>query len=124
MIGKKVAKRFLDPQTCFEIWTEVGSIGKTSDELARRGIVNPKTGKLVSNMGIWNASWLYVFNNLGLARERIERVWKANNEVLTDEKWYTMVLERASHIYDPITFAKFVESHPYMKPYAPNKEQG
>lgn len=118
MFGKKESKIFLDRELCFNVWLETGSVWKAPKILKdKHGIYNKKTGELASAMGIWRAAWMYAFDNLAQAREKVSKVWLANGVVMTDKDWYTLVVGKAKYLYSQRRFKKFMEEHLYLAPY-------
>lgn len=118
MIGKKYIKGYLDPKLCFDLYVETGSIYKVVKILHNRNIVNPKTGKAPTPMGVWQTAWRYILANMVEGRKGIESAWRANGELLTDKDWYKIVVEHARYAYRKTRkFDEFMEQHKYLTPY-------
>lgn len=60
MIGGKKTNDFLNERRCFELWADLGSLGKAREALVREGVAHPLTGKPASKMGVWNAAIRYM----------------------------------------------------------------
>lgn len=109
--------RQLDPKLCFELWMRTGSVYKVAEVLMNEyQQYNVKTGRKYSHMGIWQASNAWMLDNLPEARKMVEEVYRANGVLLTDQLWYTLVMEKAVHLHAK-RFKAFMEQHSYLKPY-------
>ena len=118
MIGKKRLVKILDPKLCFDLWIETGSVYKVPALLhSRHGVFNVKLGQEVSHMGVWSAAWKYVLENLVECRPRIAETWRANGELLTDQKWYEMVCEKAKLVKSKNGYEQYIKDHLYLTPY-------
>jgi hypothetical protein len=121
--GMKNTKTVLDPKQCFDLWIETGSVYKARLVLkSKYGIVNPETGKLITAMGLWDAAWRYVLENMVEARKSVEQTWRANGQLLSDAEWYKIVTKRAVYLYSPSKLEKFLARHEYLRPYLYAKE--
>lgn len=116
-IGLKQKKVYLDREYCFRTWINCGSIGKTVKILQSEGIINPKTGKAPTPMGVWGSAWLWVFDNMAEAKKLIADSWRANGELLTEEVWSKLVLGKAKYLLSERGYRAFIERHSYLKPY-------
>lgn len=122
-IGMTKKYRRLDPKLCFETWMETGSVYKSARALHDKyGIYNKDTGKPFSHQGVWESANSYLLNNMIEARKYVESVWKANGELLTDQDWYRIVLEKANHLPRK-KYEAFLEQHKYLTPYLKNAEE-
>jgi hypothetical protein len=118
MIGKRKYEVILDPKLCFDLWIETGSVYKVPYVLQERhGVFNKRTGKPVSQMGVWTGAWKYTLANLVESRKLVTDVWKANGELLSDSDWYTLVVNKAKYIYTEKKFKNFLETNSYLTPY-------
>lgn len=116
--GMKNKKTVLDPKLCFELWIETGSVYKARLVLkSKYGVVNPESGKLITAMGLWDAAWRHVLDNMVEARKSVESAWRANGEILSDVEWYNLVAKRAAYLYSPSRLEKFLNRHEYLRPY-------
>ena len=120
-IGMKPQKVYLDKSTCFHTYINCGSIGKTVKILHSQGVVNPKTGKPPTDMGVWNAVWLYALENMVEAKKLTFETWLNNGKIGTDLEWYTIILKRARKLLSKSGYQAFIEKHSYLKPYTENK---
>lgn len=74
---------YLDEELCFDLWNELGDVGRAAKELERRGVANPDTGKPPSRPGVYIAALRYVSKNIEDARQKIVNAggdW-ANNKL-------------------------------------------
>lgn len=120
-IGMKQKKVYLDREHCFRTWINCGSVGKTVKILQSEGVINPKTGKAPTPMGVWGSAWLWVFDNMPEAKKLIADSWRNNGELLTEEIWSKLVLGKARYLLSNRGYLAFVEKHSYLKPYMENK---
>ena len=120
-IGLKTNKKILEPKLCFDLWIETGSTYKTCRVLRDRyGVINPATGKMVTAMGVWDAAWRYILENMVEGRKGVSDVWRANGEILEDRDWYPLVIRVAKYLYYQKKVAKWMEKHSYLTPYLEN----
>ncbi len=68
---KGINQQYLDDKTCFQLWIDLGSLQKAQKDLARNGVVNPRTGKIPKRMSIRIASHRYIIRNPEQARVAI-----------------------------------------------------
>lgn len=115
--GMKKEKKYLEPEHCFRTWINCGSIAKTVRILANEGIVNPNTGKAPTDMGVWGAAWMYIFDNMPEAKKLIAESWRNNGAVLTEEIWCKLVVGKARYLLSKGQYAQFIQKHSYLVPY-------
>lgn len=84
---------FLDRKQCFELWVELGSLPKVQQSLARKGVVNPKTGKPAGLPAIRAAAYKHVFYNIAEARKVYQRLGAFGEG--KDEAWIEYLKNRA-----------------------------
>lgn len=83
---------YLDEELCFNLWNDLGNIGRAADEIKNRGIINPDTGKPPSRPGVYIAALRYISKNIDDARNSIV---EAGGEWANDKLLYLLwVLER------------------------------
>lgn len=112
-------RQTLDPEQCFNLWIELGSVYKVPILLKEKyEIFNPRTGKPYTPMGVWNSAWNYVLNNLIEAKKKQEEVYRQNGEILQDRDWYSHVAKEAKYLYSPKRYQEFLNKHSYLIPYA------
>lgn len=116
MFGTKMAKSYLDAEKCFNLWIETGSVYKTQLQLKERyGIVNYKTGKLASPMGVWGAASRYMLLNSEYCKSKVAEVWRANGEILKDQEWNKMLFDRAKYVFRKKRLMKYMAEHPELR---------
>lgn len=100
---------FLDGQRCFELWVITGSLYKTQKILQDEGVFNPKTERIPTVMGIWNAAWRWGLENKDEAKKMVADVYRANGEILSDEEWKEMLDDKAMYLYSKKKYNQFVD---------------
>jgi hypothetical protein len=99
MIGMDKNKQFLDDKRCFDLWIETNSLYKAQAVLAREGLINPKTGRPPTVMGIWTAAWRWGIANPQDARKLVGDVYHANGEILSNEEWDVIIQEKRAYLF-------------------------
>ena len=56
--------KYLDEEACFYLWAELGSLAKAAQELARRGMINPKSGNKPTRASVSIAATRWLADNL------------------------------------------------------------
>lgn len=122
MFGTKMARSYLDAKLCFDLWIETGSINKTQMMLLNKhGLRNPKTGGIPSQMGVWSSAARYMLQYPDEAKKKVEQVWKANGEILSDEEWRKMLFHRAKYIFRKKRLEAYLQDHPELRKYLHEK---
>ena len=106
----------------FEAWLlEGGTLEKASAILAKRGIVNGRTKKAYTPMGIQQAAYRYIIYNHEEVRPVMENLWKEYNVgYVNDETWEKYIVNMASIVLGNSSkgrFLKWLEDNPKFKKY-------
>ena len=114
-VGRK-PKQVIDREQCWNLYMQLKSVHKVALALYDMGQYNQVTGKPFSDQGIWESNWRYAFDHLVEARKAANENVKANrSELLTDDVWYRLVIQKAKYILRGKEFDKFIEKHVYLK---------
>ena len=114
-IGRK-PKQIINREQCWNLYQKLGSVHKVALELYDMGKYNQNSGKPFSDQGIWEANWRYAFEHLAEARQVANENYKAErSEILTDDVWYKLVIQKAKYILRGKEFDRFMEKHAYLK---------
>lgn len=107
------SKGFLDPKECWELWHKTGSLNGVQNYFVQHGRLNPKTGNPPTKAGIEKAAFSWVLENQEQARIDLSHAWKAEGEILTDEKWKEFLFGVSKLVYHqrPGKFERFVVSN-------------
>ena len=101
MMGVNRKHQRINPELCFEIWAETGSIAHVGEILKKRhNLYNIRTGEPFSVQGVWRAAGKYVYEHMAEARSVYEKVWRANGVLITDQDWYEFVLAKTRYMKD------------------------
>lgn len=100
----------LNPEECWRLWHEKGSLNEVQNYFTKQGRLNPKTGNPPTKAGIEKAAFVWVLENQEQARKDLARAWKEQGEVLTDEKWTEFLVKVAKLVYHqrPRKFDRFI----------------
>jgi hypothetical protein len=94
IIGRQ--PRLLDGKECFLLWVELGSLEKVRLHYNAQGLINPRTGKPLSEMAIWTTSLRWVLENPEEARPYYEQ----EGGKLSDDEWEKWLISRAVMVYN------------------------
>lgn len=111
----------IDPVLCWELWYRFGSLTKVSEELGKRGIINPLKGRPPNPMSIRSACWRYAGNHPEEVRKRwYEPALLDQGIICTDKMWYEELYRQMKFLcmYVPKKFARWLNEHPEVQPYA------
>jgi hypothetical protein len=97
-------RKLLDEKLCFQLWAQLGSIGKVQSHLKLAGIINPNTTKEFSHMAIWNAAFRWVLENMDEARQ----IFKDAGSDLNDVQWDEWLIEKAMYVYGASSKGRFM----------------
>lgn len=108
-----IQKKFQFDKLAFEAWIlHGGTLEKASRLLTKKGIINRKTGKPYTYMGIYQAAQRYIVYNHHKVRPILEDVWKdygVDVKSITQADWEKYVLKIAISILGKSSVKRFKE---------------
>jgi hypothetical protein len=109
--------RMIDREICWKVYLQTSSVYKVPKILKEEyGIINKKTGKMISPQGVFTSLGMYIIENMSEARKQWETSQKENGVVPTEKEWYRFLLSKAKYL-TPTRFEQFLEQNSYLKPY-------
>jgi len=119
--GMKEKPKLLDPKLCFEAWITTNSVYKSPQYLYDKyGIIQPKTGKLVTHQAVWLSAWTYALENIQEAKQKAEEISRANGVLLDDTQYFRSLVKRAKRQLSPKKYDEFIKNHSYLTQYQEN----
>jgi len=108
-----IQKKFQFDKLAFEAWIlHGGTLEKASGVLQKKGIINRRTGKPYTCMGIYQAAQRYIVDNHHAVRPILEQVWVeygVDVKSITQEDWEKYILKIAISILGKSSFKRFQE---------------
>lgn len=109
----------LDPERCWKLWIELGSLNKVKDQFAIEGLINPITMKPPTISAIEKAAYRWALENQEEARQDLSYSWGRVGEPLTDERWHEFLVSSAELAYfvQPAKIKRFIEENELERVY-------
>ena len=105
-MAKGFGVEYLDGKECFYLWAELGSLEKASNELERRGKVNPKTGKAPTRMSISTSARNWATENL---KESYE-VYQKCGSLFSWEDYCKWIVDQAKKIKTKTAYRRWLKT--------------
>ncbi len=102
--------KYLDGEKLFTVyWAEMGtarSYIKMVNWCISNKVINPKTQKPPTRMGIWKAMYRWAVNNPDKAFEIAQRGFRDAADILTRERWDQEMAEKVNISYQSESFTR------------------
>lgn len=85
----------LEPEKCWKLWNELGSLRKVKAKLRSEGVVNPRTGEPPTSSAIEKAAFMWLINNPQEARKDAEYSWRREGKIMTDADFNDLLYNAA-----------------------------
>ena len=106
-IVNKYITSILKEERCFKLWVELGSLKKVSEHLKSEGIINPKTVKPFTAMGIRFAAYRWVLQY----PDKAKPIYYAEGFTGSDDDWnlYLIKVAKNNILNNSVTIRPFVK---------------
>lgn len=110
-------KKYLDGERLYRVyWEEMGkarSFSKLQKWCLTHHVVNPKTLKVPTRMGLWKSMWRWAAKN----RETAFKIYSEAETDITPEEWDELIVKYSKTSFQNVTYTKEYDEKQYERAY-------